>query len=337
MLTVLTETEDVKVPKYYKPKLTITGNIAEFKFCSTFRHKISTKKINKNEYVYIENTNKHEKGEICEYKLNKSRKENINSVLKSIKKCKNLINSNFFGEKNELFMTLTYAKNMQDTKKLYEDVKRFLKKLKKYLKNQEILYIYVAEPQERGAWHAHILLKNLSWTNKEVQWYIPKIDIEKMWAFKGFVKVLKIDTIDDIGAYLTTYLTNLKNGKKNSRLHLYPSGFNIFRYSRNCQKPTIIKNDVFVKAYRFLKNKWNLDIIPAPTITNTKTFSTEDGFEITIAKIIINKKRNTNTKFEIEDYIDKSAEHYRKIPTLLEFKLRNFLSWTKSTDLLTVT
>lgn len=178
---------EVKVPSYYRPKLTITGNSAELQFCSSFNHKSVIKKINKNQYMYLIDTDEHTKGEVCEYQEHgKSRKDNYQNILKTIKKIRDLINSNFYGEKNELFVTLTYRENMRNPKKLYNDLKNFIRNLKKYLKNQELLYILVVEPQGRGAWHAHILIKNLSWTDQKNQWYIPKNKIEELWAKKRF-------------------------------------------------------------------------------------------------------------------------------------------------------
>lgn len=327
---------EVKVPSHYRPKVTITGNSAELQFCSAFFHKNIIKKINKNQYMYLVDTEEHQKGEICEYGEHaKNRKDNYRNILKAVKKCKDLINTNFYGEKNELFVTLTYKENMKNPKKLYNDLKNFIRNLKKYLRNQELLYILVVEPQGRGAWHAHILIKNLSWSNKQVQWYIPKNKIEELWAKKGFVKVEKIDTIDDIGSYLSTYLTNLKQGKKNSRLHLYPNGINIYRYSRNCQKPKIIKNETFLNALEYLKKYWNLEVLPEPIYAYTTFLSTDDNYEIAIAKIKIHKLKNKNSTLNFSDYIDEDRPlncDYIRSP---EFKLKQLLK--SQPKLLTVT
>lgn len=141
---------EVKVPSYYRPKLTITGNSAELQFCSSFNHRNVIRRINKNQYIYLLDTDEHTKGEVCEYQqYAKTRKDNYKTILRAIKKLRDLINSNFYGEKNELFVTLTYKENMRNPKKLYNDLKNFIRNLKKYHKNQELLYILVVEPQER--------------------------------------------------------------------------------------------------------------------------------------------------------------------------------------------
>lgn len=322
-MKIVEKTNEVKVPIFYKPVLTIAGNSAELKFCSNFNHKQIIKKINKNEYMYLEDSKSHFKGEICEFQNHaKSRKENYKNILRSVKKCRDLINSNFFAEKNELFITLTYAENMKDVKKLYNDLKNFIRNFKDKIKNQKLLYILVIEPQARGAWHAHILFKNLSWTDKKIQWFVSKKEIEKMWNFKGFVKVEKVDNIDDLGSYLSSYLTNLENGKKYSRLHLYPKGINIFRYSRNCKKPKIIKDKKFLVALKFLRKYWNLEFLPKPTFSSSVILKTDNDFEINISKINFHKKRNINEKLKINDFIDNSRYLVSKFLYICECNLK---------------
>ena len=62
--------------------------------------------------------------------------------------------------------------------------------------------------------------------------------MERVWSH-GFTKTQKANSIIDIANYLTSYLTNLvdKNGKKSSRLHLYPSRFNFIRMSQGLKEP----------------------------------------------------------------------------------------------------
>lgn len=151
----------------------------------------------------------------------------------------------------------------------------------------------------------------------------------------GFVKVEKIDTIDDLGSYLSSYLTNLKSGKKNSRLHLYPSGINIYRCSRNCKKPKIIKNETFFNAINYLKKQWNLEVLPEPIYAYTTFLSTDDDYEIAIARIKIHKLKNKNTTLNFNDYIDEDRPlncNYIQSP---EFKIKQLLK--SKPKLLTVT
>ena len=60
-------------------------------------------------------------GEIFEYNLSENRSDNIAGLKSTFHKIRDLINSNFSGLGNELHVTLTYAENMTDVKKLLSD------------------------------------------------------------------------------------------------------------------------------------------------------------------------------------------------------------------------
>lgn len=134
-------------------------------------------------------------------------------------------------DRAKLFVTLTYSENMTDTKRLYEDFRRFWQKLKRRHGVED--YLLACEPQGRGAWHCHVITLG-------GDGYIPNDEIAAMWGH-GFTKTLKCDKIADLGNYLTAYLTKL-DGKKNERLKMYPQGFRFLRWSRGCK-------DAEVKSY----------------------------------------------------------------------------------------
>jgi len=196
-------------------------------------------------------------GEVFECSHTISRDQNIDSVRATFKKLRYLINNNFTGAANELMFTLTYAENMTDLKRLYQDFKKFMLRLK--YKYPDAEYINIVEPQGRGAWHCHVLLKFMD--RKKI--YIPNKEIREMWG-AGFVTVKKIDSkgVDNIGAYLTAYLTDMEltpdnasecdlsgeiktviiDGKekkyvKGARLKLYPTGMQIYRKSKGMEYP----------------------------------------------------------------------------------------------------
>jgi hypothetical protein len=206
-------------------------------------------------------------GEIKEYLHTESRKQNIDSLRKTFKKIRNIVNYNFTREKNELMFTLTYAENMTDTKRLYNDFRKFIMKIKyRYGKNTKIEYMSIVEPQGRGAWHCHVLLKFVDIEKI----FIPNSEIAEFWG-QGFTKVksINVDGVDNIGAYLSAYLgdievtkdnvlevfkhngCNVKLGEvverevdgekkkfiKGGRLHLYPTCMNIYRKSRGIKQP----------------------------------------------------------------------------------------------------
>ena len=117
------------------------------------------------------------------------------------------------------------------------------------------------EPQGRGAWHAHLLY---IWQDQKAP-YISNQDFRELWGH-GFVRIKKLDNVDNVGAYLTAYLGDMEidemdiskavgkqckvvevedeDGKKvkkaivkGARLDLYPANFNMLRCSRGVKRP----------------------------------------------------------------------------------------------------
>lgn len=205
-------------------------------------------KIDKDNYVNLKT------GEIQEFKHGVTRADNIRSVQKTMKLGRDLINTNITNPKNAKFITGTYVENMTDTKKLYNDFNYFIKKLKKRYGSFE--HIVAIEPQERGAWHFHLLP-----IFNKIAPFMDNKEVQKIWG-NGITYVTKIDEVDNVGAYLTSYLTDIqlteqnaniianepglqiteKNEKyyvKGARLKYYPKGMRIFRYSRGIKKPIV--------------------------------------------------------------------------------------------------
>lgn len=211
------------------------------------------KKLDKDTYVDLRT------GEKKEFEHIENRQQSYASLSQTFKKIRYLINNNFTGAGNELHVILTYAENMTDTERLYKDFDKFMKRLKyKYKNESSIDYLAVVEPQERGAWHYHLLLR----FNELKSVYIPNNELWELWG-QGFTKVKSLKDVDNIGAYLSAYLADveltdqnvlraIKNeneikirqveGKekkfiKGGRLHLYPPGMNLFRKSRGIVYP----------------------------------------------------------------------------------------------------
>ena len=224
--------EGFEIPSSSDVKLVICGNIFKVTYTNIISHNLENyKKISKDEVLNMKT------GEIIKCEKSETRKDNIVSLKRTITRLRDLINCNFLGADNELFITLTYAENMTDYKRLYKDFDVFYKKLKYRFKDTEFCYISTIEPQKRGAWHVHLLLKAL---NKDYL-FIDNSLIAELWGH-GFTKTKRIDEVDNVGAYLCSYLTDLleddgKGKKKGARLHMYPTGINIYRCSRNCKRP----------------------------------------------------------------------------------------------------
>lgn len=136
------------------------------------------KKLNSEEYIFTPT------GEILKYEKRKFK--NTESIRKSMNKLNETVLNNFNGDKNELFITLTYAIPETDFDKAVYDLKIFEKKLKKEF--QDIDYVAVIEEQQlRKSWHIHMLVKDF----KHKTLIIPFEEVERIWN-KGSVEVLRI-------------------------------------------------------------------------------------------------------------------------------------------------
>ena len=268
MIKIIKNTETLgSIPSNAVVTLTDIEKHHEIMYMTNLNNKIKIKKIDKERYILIET------GEIKYFKNTNSRQENINELRVTFKKLRDLINNNFKGHINEKCFTLTYKENMRDTKKLYKDFVLFIKKVEYKFGNLE--YISIVEPQGRGAWHCHVLLK---FKNNP-----GKIDnnncIEKMWGHWTTTKRVN----NYMGEYITAYLADIEYNQENikmlrekglnglipikeveiegktkkfikgGRLYLYPTGINIFRKSKGIIYPEKPKG-----TYKEIKKKHNL-------------------------------------------------------------------------------
>ncbi len=216
--------------------VTLAGAILEVQKTSWTNRKQTIRKLNKDEVLVLST------GEVKPVNRSQSRKDNIHSLRITLKKLRYLINNNFFGLENELFLTLTYSECMTDVKRLYRDGEKFIKRLRyKYKDVSTLEYVAVVEPQARGAWHYHILVKF-----PDVDFiYISHEELERLWGH-GFVSVQDITSVDNVGAYLSAYLTNIDD-VKGGRLYLYPAGMKIYRCSRGIVKPRrVVESSLFI-------------------------------------------------------------------------------------------
>lgn len=250
-------------------------------------------------------------GEIKEFQHKKSRMNDKASVAQSLARLRDLINCNLTNPNNALWVTLTYAENMTDTVRLYEDYRRFWQRFCYYLKKQnypKAEYIIAAEPQTRGAWHLHCLF----FFPKKAP-FIPNDDMARIWGGNGYTKTQRLKGISP-SLYLICYLRDMEltealsvgitkgrdiheveitdeQGKKQkkavikgARLALYPAGFNIYRTSRKIKRPIVFKTTE-EKAQKIIGN--------APK-TYEKTISIAD--EAGEVKNIINYRQYNKAK-----------------------------------------
>jgi len=260
------------------------------------------KKLDKDRYVDIAT------GEIREFEHSENRQQNYNSLRQTFKKLRYLINNNFIGKANELHITLTYRENVTDTKRLYKDFDKFMKRLRYFYKGYSTIdYLSVIEPHASGVWHAHLLLR----VNDLPKVYIKSKDLEDLWG-QGFVKIKSLKNVDNIGAYLSAYLadidldevkdkdtafkvasegceikTKLVDGKekkfiKGGRLHMYPPGMNLYRKSKGIVPPD--REEIRYKDIKKIVGS------AKPHYQKSYHIETED-FENTITFIQFNTKR----------------------------------------------
>ena len=127
------------------------------------------------------------------------------------------------------FFTLTFADNVTDLKYANNQFCCFIKRLNRYLTKMhkdKVKYIAVVEFQERGAVHYHLLC-NLP--------YISANKLQEIWQ-NGFVKINKIDDVDNVGAYVTKYMS-----KDNEDERLI--GNRCYFTSQGLQEPTTIEEN----------------------------------------------------------------------------------------------
>jgi hypothetical protein len=240
-------------------KVTEMGNIVEVQYMSRRNSKQTIQMLPGGEHFVICAT-----GEIKDIEHHNTRKDNRKGLYKTFANARAVINTNVTDVSKVRWCTLTYAENMTNAKRLYEDFKKFNQRFQYYCKQHDYgkpEYIVMMEPQGRGAWHAHLLY---IWQDMKAP-YISNEDFRKLWGH-GFVRIKKLDNVDNVGAYLTAYLGDMEineidnkldyigseckviemdeDGKKvkkafvkGARLDLYPSNFNMIRCSRGIKRP----------------------------------------------------------------------------------------------------
>ena len=194
--------------------------------------------------------------------------KNYESLRQTFKRLKRLIGANFQGGEAELWITLTYRDSpMTDSKRLYSDFSKFMRKLRRFTK-KKLVYIVVIEPQASGSLHAHLLLK----TSDKSRLVISNDVIAKKWG-QGFTKTKRLSDSDNVSAYLMAYLTNVdldnlegnftktgdkpKSIVKGGRLAFYDIGMQIYRRSRGIVEPEKVVDQKF-KVQKY----WNIKTDP---------------------------------------------------------------------------
>lgn len=267
----------------------VAGNVIEITRLSSMNLSPVMRKLDAEHMVDIRD------GSVVEIDHSEKRTDNIRILKRSLADLRDLINTNVTDAKNVRWVTLTYKENMQDTERLTNDFKKLLLRL--HRKYGTFEYVSCPEPQARGAWHLHLLL-----IFPDTAPFIPNADLAQMWG-QGFVKIVEVDNVDNVGAYLSAYMSDIyldadgsssdapsSDGKskkqiKGGRLYMYPAGMQICRHSRGLKKPDIIKG---VSAGDIRK-----EYVRGGSLTYSYTYSilTDDGKTIEITREYYNTRR----------------------------------------------
>lgn len=252
--------DTLPIPLSADVRYKVAGNVREVIFSSCIAKGGNITKLDKDTYM-VNST-----GEVKEINHIENRSNYIASVKRSMSKLRDYINTNVKDVRFCRWLTLTYAENVTDTKKVYFDFKNFVKRARSIYGHFE--YIACLEPQGRGAWHLHVIL-----IFDHIAPFMPNDVVADCWK-KGFVTIKALEskdgTVDNLGAYLTAYLCDVEleefkneypnmsigeikevefkgeNGEnkkkkyvKGGRLWRYPPGCNLFRCSRGIEKPEV--------------------------------------------------------------------------------------------------
>lgn len=246
---------DISIGQNEIVTVTRMNHLTEIQYMEKMNTRQTIKKLSSDEYLNLDT------GEIKRFEKTENRSEGVISLYKTFKKLRYLINNNFSGAKNELFITLTYAPDgskwrpmLSDSDYLSKTCKAFQRKLKS--KYGSIEFIRVLEPHEDGHAHYHMLIRFDDY--KKI--YISNSDLNSLWG-NGFVTIHSLKDVDNVGAYVSAYFTDIelnqstgndlinssdsngvieKDGKKyikGGRLKYYPTGKQIYNKSKGIKEP----------------------------------------------------------------------------------------------------
>jgi len=160
----------------------------------------------------------------------------LDNSIRSKNLVKNLVLSNCqYYKQMPLFITFTFADNIDDPKDANPEWTKFIKRFNTFLislRYQKCKYLTVIEFQKRGAVHYHCLFFNIP--------FIPnlKIKMAEIWAL-GFITIKSLKDINDdnhLANYISKYMTKSFSDKK------FFSQKNYFT-SRGLNKPLRFRNE----------------------------------------------------------------------------------------------
>lgn len=205
------------MPSTYEKKIIISGDIIE-----VYSYSLPVLEG----YIDVKKKTKGRQKKASESDKEINREKVLNRAARDLRR---IINTNI-NDKSK-FVTLTFADNVCDLKTANYEFKKFRQRLEYFL-DKRIKYSVVVEFQKRGAVHFHTIFFNIP--------YIKNSDLENLWG-NGFVKINKIDNVDNVGAYVCKYMTKDLADKR-------LEGNKCYFTSRNLNKPIILKEKDLVDS-----------------------------------------------------------------------------------------
>ncbi|QDX91123.1 protein Rep (plasmid) [Brevibacillus laterosporus] len=169
--------------------------------------------------------------------LDKSLDSRARSNKRARREVINLVNANF--DRYSKFITLTYEENMTDVETAQKDFKQFIQRMRR--KYGKFRYIVVTEFQGRGAVHYH-MMSDLP--------YVPKKKLYEIWG-QGYVKINAIEHVDNVGAYISKYMTKAEADIRMINKKCYTT-------SKNMIKPVVVTNPWEIAQF-LRQNRLNVD------------------------------------------------------------------------------
>lgn len=243
--------------KSYNSKVVISGDIIEIYEYSrpVLEGYDDTKKNSKGREVEANEENK---------KINRAK-----ALMRSRRDLRRLINSNIhmYGVESK-FVTLTFAEHITTFEVANYEFKKFRQRLE-YELGFKLKYAVVPEFTKIGRIHFHLVMFNIP--------FIRNSKLQKIWS-NGFVRINRIESVDNVGAYVCKYMTK---DNVDGRLQ----GKKCYFTSRGLYKPIEIKEKDRVD---------NLAVdLPANALTYANTFENEHNKTI--------YKQYNMSKVEIEE------------------------------------
>lgn len=376
---------DYQIPSDEMVKVTKAGNAILAQDLKFRNDKQTVKKLSKHSYE-IMSTHK-----IGFYDNSSERRtDNIESLRRTIGKNRLKMEANFKGSKNEFMITFTYAEKVYDIDILNRDINRFNTRFKRWNAENgygEIVYVDAREAHDDGGWHFHMLVKfkdidekkglfipnkfeypeNKNKKFEKNKKYRPhtfeeikeaKVDapIFDLWGH-GFVNVQRLDHINSVANYLSSYLTNvpveelekgnlekyISSGKKVSetksdmskkvvkglRLQFFPRSKRIFTWSNNAVEP-----EEFFMRYGDVRKTFGISDENLAYRSSVEVTMNREGYDKPFVQRVVVEEYNLKTKNNNNIYTKKSDWVEFKKTTNDYFKKLSLKSNISNSDIL---